>query len=170
MAKMPIGTHAAVLGASIAGLLTARVLADSYTRVTVIERDELPLDMGHRRGCRRAFTSMACTPGAGRCSTSSSPDSPNRSGRPVPRSGHAERHPVAAVGSAAAPGRHRPARAGRQPAVSGGPSPATGAGAAVRAFPRELRRGWPGNRHRSTSHHRGSDRATPRWSHRGDDG
>jgi 2-polyprenyl-6-methoxyphenol hydroxylase-like FAD-dependent oxidoreductase len=50
MAKMPIGTHAVVLGASIAGLLTARVLADSYTRVTVIERDELPLDMGHRRG------------------------------------------------------------------------------------------------------------------------
>ncbi|HZD14749.1 MAG TPA: hypothetical protein VE196_06400, partial [Pseudonocardiaceae bacterium] len=50
MAKTPIGTHAVVLGASIAGLLTARVLAESYTRVTVIERDELPLDMDHRRG------------------------------------------------------------------------------------------------------------------------
>jgi 2-polyprenyl-6-methoxyphenol hydroxylase-like FAD-dependent oxidoreductase len=50
MAKTPIGDHAVVLGASMAGLLTARVLADAYTRVTVIERDELPLDMGHRRG------------------------------------------------------------------------------------------------------------------------
>jgi 2-polyprenyl-6-methoxyphenol hydroxylase-like FAD-dependent oxidoreductase len=50
MAKTTIGDHAVVLGASMAGLLTARVLADAYTRVTVIERDELPLDMGHRRG------------------------------------------------------------------------------------------------------------------------
>jgi 2-polyprenyl-6-methoxyphenol hydroxylase-like FAD-dependent oxidoreductase len=50
MTQPLIGDHAVVLGASMAGLLTARVLADAYTRVTVIERDELPLDMGHRRG------------------------------------------------------------------------------------------------------------------------
>jgi 2-polyprenyl-6-methoxyphenol hydroxylase-like FAD-dependent oxidoreductase len=37
------GDHAVVLGASMAGLLRARVLADAYTRVTVIERDTLPL-------------------------------------------------------------------------------------------------------------------------------
>ncbi|HVE96639.1 MAG TPA: hypothetical protein VNA67_06605 [Pseudonocardiaceae bacterium] len=50
MTKTTIGDHAIVLGASMAGLLTARVLADAYTRVTVIERDNLPVDMSHRRG------------------------------------------------------------------------------------------------------------------------
>lgn len=50
MTKTTIGDHAIVLGASMAGLLTARVLADAYTRVTLIERDTLPRDMGHRRG------------------------------------------------------------------------------------------------------------------------
>lgn len=34
--------HAVVIGASIAGLCAARVLADCYARVTVFERDELP--------------------------------------------------------------------------------------------------------------------------------
>lgn len=34
--------HAIVIGASIAGLCAARVLADFYTRVTVFERDALP--------------------------------------------------------------------------------------------------------------------------------
>ena len=37
-----IGDHAAVLGASMAGLLAARVLADAYQRVTIVERDPLP--------------------------------------------------------------------------------------------------------------------------------
>jgi NADPH-dependent 2,4-dienoyl-CoA reductase/sulfur reductase-like enzyme len=32
------GEHATVLGASMAGLLAARVLADFYARVTVVER------------------------------------------------------------------------------------------------------------------------------------
>jgi 2-polyprenyl-6-methoxyphenol hydroxylase-like FAD-dependent oxidoreductase len=45
-----VGEHAVVLGASIAGLLAARVLADSYARVTVIERDELPNAAEARRG------------------------------------------------------------------------------------------------------------------------
>jgi 2-polyprenyl-6-methoxyphenol hydroxylase-like FAD-dependent oxidoreductase len=39
-----------VLGASIAGLLAARVLADAYAEVTVIDRDELPEASTHRRG------------------------------------------------------------------------------------------------------------------------
>ena len=46
MAK--IGDHAVVLGASIGGLLAARVLADAYPQVTIVERDPLPesgLDM-----------------------------------------------------------------------------------------------------------------------------
>jgi 2-polyprenyl-6-methoxyphenol hydroxylase-like FAD-dependent oxidoreductase len=44
------GAHAIVLGASMAGLLAARVLADSYRAVTLVERDELPGTVGNRRG------------------------------------------------------------------------------------------------------------------------
>ena len=36
------GEHAIVIGASMAGLLAARVLSDSYDRVTVLDRDRLP--------------------------------------------------------------------------------------------------------------------------------
>jgi 2-polyprenyl-6-methoxyphenol hydroxylase-like FAD-dependent oxidoreductase len=45
-----IGDRAVVLGASLAGLLAARVLADAYGQVTVIDRDELPEASTHRRG------------------------------------------------------------------------------------------------------------------------
>jgi 2-polyprenyl-6-methoxyphenol hydroxylase-like FAD-dependent oxidoreductase len=45
-----IGERAVVLGASMAGLLAARVLADSYRQVTVIDRDQLPETPMHRRG------------------------------------------------------------------------------------------------------------------------
>jgi 2-polyprenyl-6-methoxyphenol hydroxylase-like FAD-dependent oxidoreductase len=45
-----IGDHAVVLGASFAGLLAARVLADAYERVTVVERDPLPERAEHRKG------------------------------------------------------------------------------------------------------------------------
>ncbi|SDI19682.1 2-polyprenyl-6-methoxyphenol hydroxylase [Actinokineospora alba] len=45
-----IGDHAVVLGASMGGLLAARVLADSYRRVTVVERDSLPDSPDNRRG------------------------------------------------------------------------------------------------------------------------
>jgi 2-polyprenyl-6-methoxyphenol hydroxylase-like FAD-dependent oxidoreductase len=44
------GDHAVVLGASMGGLLAARVLADFYDRVTVVERDILPADPVNRRG------------------------------------------------------------------------------------------------------------------------
>lgn len=44
------GEHAVVLGASMAGLLAARVLADSYDRVTVVERDRLGAGYEPRRG------------------------------------------------------------------------------------------------------------------------
>ena len=43
-----VGDHAVVIGASVAGLLAARVLSDAYERVTIIERDELPV-VGHGR-------------------------------------------------------------------------------------------------------------------------
>lgn len=42
--------HALVLGASIGGLLAARVLADFYDRITVVERDNLPMEPVNRRG------------------------------------------------------------------------------------------------------------------------
>jgi 2-polyprenyl-6-methoxyphenol hydroxylase-like FAD-dependent oxidoreductase len=45
-----IGDRAVVLGASIAGLLAARVLADAYGQVTVIDRDQLPHTSTNRRG------------------------------------------------------------------------------------------------------------------------
>ena len=45
-----IGSHAIVLGASMAGLLAARVLADLYPRVTVVERDTLCDTATVRRG------------------------------------------------------------------------------------------------------------------------
>jgi 2-polyprenyl-6-methoxyphenol hydroxylase-like FAD-dependent oxidoreductase len=48
---MPVlGDHAVVSGASMGGLLAARVLADFYGTVTVIDRDELPEDPVNRRG------------------------------------------------------------------------------------------------------------------------
>ncbi|RAU94681.1 oxidoreductase [Mycobacterium colombiense] len=40
--------HAVVIGASIAGLCAARVLAETYSRVTVYERDELPAEPANR--------------------------------------------------------------------------------------------------------------------------
>jgi 2-polyprenyl-6-methoxyphenol hydroxylase-like FAD-dependent oxidoreductase len=45
-----IGQHAVVCGASMAGLLAARVLTDHYDRVTVVERDRLVDEPVARRG------------------------------------------------------------------------------------------------------------------------
>ncbi|MGH6814884.1 MAG: FAD-dependent oxidoreductase, partial [Hyphomicrobiaceae bacterium] len=43
-------THAIVVGAGMAGLVAARVLADRYDRVTLIERDALPIGPEWRKG------------------------------------------------------------------------------------------------------------------------
>jgi 2-polyprenyl-6-methoxyphenol hydroxylase-like FAD-dependent oxidoreductase len=53
------GARAVVIGASIAGLLAARVLADSYAEVTVIDRDRLPDGPQHRRGVPQAHHAHA---------------------------------------------------------------------------------------------------------------
>ena len=45
-----VGERAVVLGASMAGLVAARVLAEAYDEVTVVERDELPSTWANRRG------------------------------------------------------------------------------------------------------------------------
>lgn len=42
--------HAVVVGASMAGLLAARVLTDHVERVTVLDRDALPVGAEHRAG------------------------------------------------------------------------------------------------------------------------
>jgi 2-polyprenyl-6-methoxyphenol hydroxylase-like FAD-dependent oxidoreductase len=44
-----IGDHAVVLGASMAGLVTAGVLAKAYARVTVFDRDAMSEIGAHRR-------------------------------------------------------------------------------------------------------------------------
>ncbi len=46
----PTPEHAIVLGASMGGLLAARVLAEHYRTVTVVERDLLPTEPVNRRG------------------------------------------------------------------------------------------------------------------------
>ena len=45
-----LGEHAIVIGASISGLLAARVLSDFYTIVTVLERDAFPAADTPRKG------------------------------------------------------------------------------------------------------------------------
>lgn len=44
------GKHAVVLGASMAGLVSAAVLGESFERVTLVERDALAAGPAHRRG------------------------------------------------------------------------------------------------------------------------
>jgi flavin-dependent dehydrogenase len=50
----PYPGHAVVVGGSMAGLLTARALADQFARVTVIERDRLPNGPHPRKGVPQA--------------------------------------------------------------------------------------------------------------------
>ena len=50
MADRTPRTHAVVIGASVAGLLAARALADCFERVTVLERETLPTDPEPRKG------------------------------------------------------------------------------------------------------------------------
>jgi 2-polyprenyl-6-methoxyphenol hydroxylase-like FAD-dependent oxidoreductase len=45
-----LGEHAVVLGASMSGMLAARVLTDHYSKVTLVERDVLTDEPGGRRG------------------------------------------------------------------------------------------------------------------------
>jgi len=54
--------RAVVLGASMAGLLAARVLADFYRRVTIIERDPLPPSGSDRKGVPQGRHAHALLP------------------------------------------------------------------------------------------------------------
>src|SRR5215210_554776 len=48
------GRHAVVVGGSIGGMLAARVLAEHFDRVTLIERDHLPEGTANRPGVPQA--------------------------------------------------------------------------------------------------------------------
>src|SRR5262245_49917711 len=48
------GSHAVVIGGSMAGLLAARILAEHFDRVTVVERDRLPDNAAARKGVPQA--------------------------------------------------------------------------------------------------------------------
>jgi 2-polyprenyl-6-methoxyphenol hydroxylase-like FAD-dependent oxidoreductase len=61
-----LGEHAVVLGASMAGLLAARVLSDAYRHVTVVERDVLPERSGDRRGVPQGRHAHALLSGGAR--------------------------------------------------------------------------------------------------------
>jgi flavin-dependent dehydrogenase len=57
MTKTPVprtDTHAVVVGGSMAGLLAARVLADHFAKVTILERDRLPETPDARKGTPQA--------------------------------------------------------------------------------------------------------------------
>ncbi|MBV8996729.1 MAG: hypothetical protein JO287_24175 [Pseudonocardiales bacterium] len=63
-----VGGHAVVLGASMAGLLTARVLTDTYRKVTVIDRDVLPVSGGAPARCpTRVAICMPCSRAGMKC-------------------------------------------------------------------------------------------------------
>jgi len=57
-----IGDHAVVLGASMGGLLAARVLADAYQQVTIVERDLLPDSGLDRKGVPQGRHAHALLP------------------------------------------------------------------------------------------------------------
>ncbi|WP_425490668.1 hypothetical protein [Haloprofundus salilacus] len=63
----------------MAGLLTARVLADRYREVTVIERDPTPVEPLARRGVPRTDTFICCSRRGVQPSRISFPDSVKRS-------------------------------------------------------------------------------------------
>src|SRR5690348_8426357 len=55
--RMPVSTsnhQAIVIGGSMAGLLVARVLADVFERVTIVERDRFPAGPEPRKGLPQA--------------------------------------------------------------------------------------------------------------------
>jgi 2-polyprenyl-6-methoxyphenol hydroxylase-like FAD-dependent oxidoreductase len=62
----PLRGHAVIVGASIAGLATARVLSDHFDRVTLMERDELPAGSDPRRGVPQGRHAHALLSGGAR--------------------------------------------------------------------------------------------------------
>lgn len=103
-----VGEHAVVCGASMAGLLAARVLTDHYDRVTVVERDVLTDEAVARKGFRRAVNRTPCSPGVRRSSMSCSRDTSTNSSRRVRTGGTTE---ICRSSTSASPAAARTARA-----------------------------------------------------------
>ncbi|MFY9794198.1 MAG: hypothetical protein WA323_02385 [Candidatus Nitrosopolaris sp.] len=59
-----IGRHALVIGGSLAGLFAARVLADFFDNVTIIDRDVFPVTPDHRKGVPQSYHAHALLPTA----------------------------------------------------------------------------------------------------------
>ncbi|MBW4458352.1 MAG: hypothetical protein KME55_40390 [Nostoc indistinguendum CM1-VF10] len=50
-----IGSHALVIGGSIAGLLAARILTNHFEQVTIVERDRFPTEPAPRKGAPQTY-------------------------------------------------------------------------------------------------------------------
>ena len=116
--------HAVVVGGSIGGMLAARVLADHFDRVTVIERDQLP--DGQREPAGRAagppspFLLQAGADG-GRGAVPGGHRRPPGGGQPSSRSGAGLPHPLSL--GVVAPRGDRPRVLYLHPAAAGGDDP-----------------------------------------------
>ena len=53
-----IGRHALVIGGSLAGLFAARVLADFFDKVTILDRDVFPVTPDHRNGVPQSYHAL----------------------------------------------------------------------------------------------------------------
>jgi hypothetical protein len=151
MMRRQTGDHAVVLGASMAGLLAARVLPETYRTVTVIDRDVLPAIGVHRRGVPHATTCMPCNHADVRCSRSRFPASP-----PVPcRPGRWTRHVAPdAVRASAAPSWHWPVRAICQPTIPGRSGARSDTGTPRHHLCGRHRHRWPEDHARPALSHR----------------
>ena len=54
------GRHAVVIGGSLGGLFAARVLADFFDNVTILDRDVFPVTPDHRKGFHNRIMHMHC--------------------------------------------------------------------------------------------------------------
>jgi 2-polyprenyl-6-methoxyphenol hydroxylase-like FAD-dependent oxidoreductase len=58
------GRHVLVIGGSLAGLFAARVLADFFEKITILDRDVFPLRPDHRKGVPQSYHAHALLPTA----------------------------------------------------------------------------------------------------------
>ena len=136
-----IADRAVVIGASMAGLLAAHVLTDSYGQVTVIDRDELPETPTHRRGVPHGRHLHALAARGQQALEELLPGLTAAAGRRRgPGRGPAGRRPLLPQRSPATTGTQRTDDPVRQPTTPGAPRPGQGANPPQPAVPRPLRR------------------------------
>jgi 2-polyprenyl-6-methoxyphenol hydroxylase-like FAD-dependent oxidoreductase len=56
--------HTLVIGGSLAGIFTARVLADFFISVTILDRDNFPVTPDHRKGVPQSYHAHGLLPTA----------------------------------------------------------------------------------------------------------